>query len=169
MSSPNGWTVLVYRIPAQPTRLRLAIWRRLQKMGAFYLQDAVCLLPDRPDLTENLTYVAGTIEEMGGTCHLFRAETLLPGGSEEIVVGFRALADTRLSEIGARLEQIQEQLAEADDMTALNHAEESLKQQRIAYLHAQKRSYFGGTPEREAEVEAKFEQLKRVLDEREGK
>src|SRR5437899_2513667 len=42
------WTLLVYRIPAQPTRLRLQIWRRLQKMGALYLQNAVCLLPSRP-------------------------------------------------------------------------------------------------------------------------
>jgi len=138
-------------------------------MGALYLQDAVCLLPDRPDLTENLTYVAGMIEEMGGTCHLFSAATLLPGGSEEIIAGFHALADTRLSEIVTRLEQIQGALDEADDIAALDRIADSLKQERITYLHAQKRAYFGGTPEREQEVESRFEWLKSALEEREGK
>ncbi len=34
---------------------------------------AVCLLPSRPDLDENMQYIAGDIEQMGGTYHLFAA------------------------------------------------------------------------------------------------
>src|SRR5438128_11247503 len=96
------WTLLVYRIPAQPTRLRLQIWRRLQKMGALYLQNAVCLVPGRPELVENLQYVAQSIEEMGGTCHFFFANSGLPGVAEQIQEELRALADSRLEEIITR-------------------------------------------------------------------
>src|SRR5207247_2541547 len=95
----DEWALLVYRIPAQPSRLRLQIWRLLQRMGAVYLQNAACLLPARPDLVENMQYVAATIQEMGGTCHLFNARTLLPDGDSRIRDEFRDLVDGRLEEI----------------------------------------------------------------------
>lgn len=161
----NAWTLLVYRVPAQPTRLRLAIWRRLQKMGALYLQDAICLLPDRPELTENLSYIAGMIEEIGGTSHLFAATALLPGGAEEIAASFRAQADARLGEIAARLEGIQDALCDADHAAAVEEAEEGLKRERVAYLRARKMAYYGASPEREADVDERLERLKRTLDE----
>src|SRR2546427_11838557 len=97
------WTILVYRIPANPSRLRLQIWRKLQRTGALYLQNAACILPARPDLDENMQYIAAAIEEMGGTAHLFTAKMPLPGADERIITEFRALADGRLEEIVARL------------------------------------------------------------------
>jgi hypothetical protein len=164
MTNPNTWTLLIYRIPAQPTRLRLAIWRRLQKMGVVYLQDAVCLLPDRPDLTENMTYVAATIEEMGGTCHLFAASTLLPGGDDGITALFRAQFDAQLDEIVTRLDTVQQTLLAADQPEDIERAEEELKRERIAYLRARKFAFFGGSPEREAAVEDRLDRLKKALD-----
>src|SRR5438105_1542462 len=98
----RDWTILIYKIPPQPTRLRLQIWRRLQKMGALYLQDAVCLLPALPEHTENMQYVAAAIEEMGGTCFVFDAGTILPSSPEHIEAQFRQLADSRLDEIVRR-------------------------------------------------------------------
>ena len=29
----DNWVVLIYRIPSQPSRLRLQVWRKLQRMG----------------------------------------------------------------------------------------------------------------------------------------
>lgn len=158
----DDWILLVYRIPAQPTRLRLWIWRRLQRMGALYLQNAVCLLPARPELVENMQYVADTIEEMGGSCHLFGASAVLPGSPERIQREFRELADSRLDEIIARLDRIQDSLEAAASPSALERAEEEIKRERIAYLRAQRLSFFGST--REPEVEVRLEELKRSLD-----
>ncbi|HZO88178.1 MAG TPA: Chromate resistance protein ChrB [Chthonomonadaceae bacterium] len=160
---PNDWTLLVYKIPAHPTRLRLQIWRKLQRMGALYLQNAVCLLPARPDLVENMHYMAAAIEEMGGTCHLFAASALLPGEAQRLAQEFRALADSNLEEIIGRLEKIGAELEAAASPAALERAEEELKRERIAYLRARRLAYFGST--REAEVDARLEALKRALDE----
>src|SRR4051794_19596519 len=134
-SAKFGWTLLIYRIPSQPSRLRVGIWRKLQAMGVLYLQDAVCLLPARPDLMENLQYVAQAIVEMGGTCHLFTATaSLIPGGAESIIDGFRALADQRLTEMTERLTALQRSLDSADDNRAIERAEEEVKRERLAYL-----------------------------------
>lgn len=42
------WLVLVYKIPAEPTRLRAGVWRKIKNLGAVYLQNAVAALPYSP-------------------------------------------------------------------------------------------------------------------------
>lgn len=162
-AEPVGWSLLVYRIPAQPTRLRLQVWRALQKMGAVYLQNAVCLLPARPELAENMQYVAGLIEEHGGTCFLFHAREALPGTDERLAEEFRALADSRLELIIERLDGIRDEVDKAATPGALERAEEELKKERIAYLRARRLSYFGSA--REQEVDSRLDSLKVALDE----
>lgn len=167
-SQTNDWTVLVYRMPPQPTRLRLSIWRKLQALGAVYLQDGVCLLPSRPDLSENLTYVASAITEMGGTSFLFVASSPLPGGAEQIIESFRTAADTRLGDIQERLKNIEAALGQADSPADWERIEEDIKRERVAYLRARRLNYFGSS--REQEVDALLDTLRTRLDDlyREG-
>lgn len=51
--------------------LRVAVWRRLRGLGALYLQQSVCLLPDRPQ-------VAGAVEDL-------RTRVLHEGGSMRVL------------------------------------------------------------------------------------
>lgn len=158
----NEWTLLVYKVPNQPSRLRLQVWRKLQGMGALYLQDAVCLLPARDDLSENLHYIAQMVEEMGGACQLFSASALLPDGAQQIVADFQRLADSRLEEVLTRLDKIAASLESAASPSGLEAAEEAMKRERIAYLRARRLNYFGSV--REAEADARLEQLRQTLD-----
>src|SRR5258706_4971086 len=41
----EGWLLLVYRVPSEPTRLRSTVWRRLKSLGAIYLQNSAAALP----------------------------------------------------------------------------------------------------------------------------
>lgn len=156
------WVFLVYKIPTQPSRLRLQIWRTLQRMGALYVQDGVCLLPARDDLVENMQYVATAVEEMGGTSLLFGASSLLPDGTPRLEADFRILSDKRLEEIAGRLERIGATLDEAASLSDLERVEGEIKRERVAYLRARRLSYFGGSSE--AKVDALFDRLSRMLD-----
>ena len=143
MPDTPRWTILVYRIPPHPTKLRLAIWRRLQKLGALYLQDGVTLLPDRDDLTENVTYIAQSIQDVGGECHLFAASTLLPKETEALIGKFREQAAKGFSEISTRLDALETALDDklgADELIAL---EESLRRERTAFLRLKTPAHFG--------------------------
>ena len=163
MSSPQSvWTLLVYKIPTQPSRLRLHIWRKLQAMGGLYVQNAACLLPSRPDLDENMQYIAAQIEEMGGSCYLFSASALLPGSVERLMEEFRAQADTQLQEIVKRLDSISSALDATASPDVLEQAEGELKRERVAYLRARRLAFFGST--KESEVDARLDALKRSLD-----
>jgi hypothetical protein len=150
-----SWLLLVYKIPSRPSRLRLQVWRKLQRLGALYLQDAVCALPDQAELEENFHYLAQSIQEMGGQCFIFRADTLSSKSQEQMLAGFEQQADERLDEISQRLAQVDL----ADDP---ERAEESLKNERIAFLRANRLNYFGSN--REKIVEAQLEELKEALN-----
>ena len=64
------WLLLVYTIPTTPTRLRALIWRRLKELGAIYLRDGVCVLPDQADTRARLRLVANKVREFGGQATL---------------------------------------------------------------------------------------------------
>jgi hypothetical protein len=132
-------------------------------MGALYLQDAACIVPSRPDLDENMHYIAESIAEMGGTYHLFTASTFFPEGARRLADGFRDLADASFEEIARRVERAQAALGEAASLTALEEAEEELKRERVAYLRARRLAYFGS--DRETEVETRLDALRCSLDE----
>ncbi|MGC4044583.1 MAG: hypothetical protein QM758_12380 [Armatimonas sp.] len=142
-SPPLRWTILVYRIPPHPTRLRLTIWRRLQKMGALYLQDGVTLLPDRDDLTENMTYVAQAIQDIGGECDLFAASPLLPNENETLIQRFRKQADRSVSELAERLNELESHLEDKLGAEALISLEETLRRERTALLRLKAIAHFG--------------------------
>ena len=61
-----SWLLLTYKVPAEPAKKRIALWRRLKGMGAVYLQNGVCLLPKTDDHVRRLKMVENEIAEMAG-------------------------------------------------------------------------------------------------------
>src|SRR5258707_4004285 len=66
----NGWLLLVYRVPSEPTRLRAAVWRRLKSLGAIYLQNSAAALPASIDAERALRKLRREILGMSGTAVL---------------------------------------------------------------------------------------------------
>src|SRR5690348_8057198 len=143
MAAPNDhrWILLVYRIPSQPSRLRLQVWRKLQAVGAAYLQDAVCVLPDTEEHQKEIYEIGETIRKMGGTASLFKSSPLCEGQDEAVVESFKALADDRYKTILNRIDAALLILRTDVDMTDIEVAEESLMRERIAFLRSQKLAF----------------------------
>ncbi|MFG1811637.1 Chromate resistance protein ChrB [Streptomyces sp. NPDC049040] len=91
------WLVLVYKIPAEPTRLRAGVWRKIKNLGAVYLQNAVAALPYSPASERALRLLRNEITEMGGTAFLMRSDVL--SGHAEAVDAFNAARDAEYEEI----------------------------------------------------------------------
>lgn len=60
------WLILIYTVPRLPSRLRATIWRELKKVGAVYLRDGVCVLPERAETQAAVDAIAGKVREFGG-------------------------------------------------------------------------------------------------------
>src|SRR5687767_4891841 len=87
------WVLLSYRLPREPSRLRLAVWRRLKRLGATVLHDAVWLLPADARTREAFEWLAEEIEEQGGTAFLWEASSFGTTQDSAIVAEFRTEAD----------------------------------------------------------------------------
>ena len=67
------WLILIYRLPREPSRHRVAVWRRLKALGALYLQDGVAALPDDAVTREQLEWLQLRVREAGGNATLWEA------------------------------------------------------------------------------------------------
>jgi flagellar motility protein MotE (MotC chaperone) len=67
------WLIVTYRLPAEPSRHRVAAWRELRRAGAVSLQQATWALPARGDLVQAVATVTGLVEAAGGEAFTFDA------------------------------------------------------------------------------------------------
>lgn len=77
--------MLVYRMPAKPTAGRVAVWRNLKKIGAVYVQDSACVIPDTAALRRELSPILERLNAGGGRYHLLPLRTLPPDEERKIV------------------------------------------------------------------------------------
>lgn len=113
----SRWTLLIYRVPSEPSRLRATLWRRLKSYGAIYLQNSVVALPETPECERALRRLQKQIvDEMGGTAILLTAEAL--AGESEIVGHFNATRNDEYEEI---VDRCQDFLSQVEKEIAANH------------------------------------------------
>jgi hypothetical protein len=65
--------LFTYRLPSEPSRHRVAVWRELRRIGAVSLQQATWAVPDRPQFLEGLERAAALVEAADGEALVFAA------------------------------------------------------------------------------------------------
>jgi hypothetical protein len=114
------WVLLVYTMPREPTAPRVAVWRKLKKLGALRLHDAAWVLPTTVALIEQMRWLAAEIRESQGEALLWQAQ----GDTTE--------QDTQL--IARFVEQAEkgyQALVEALDQPGVNRAELARRYRQI--------------------------------------
>ena len=106
------WLLLHYKLPSKPTALRVYIRRKLKRMGAILLHEAVWVLPDNPRTAEQVQWLAAEIEEMGGNAYYWKATAILGEQEESIVQQFKEQVDAMYSDLLKRMEKPRAELQE---------------------------------------------------------
>ena len=99
------WVLLVYKIPREPTASRAAVWRKLKRLGALLLHDAVWVLPATPWTREQFQWLTVEISELGGEAYLWESHLLLNGQADTLVQQFQTRVDAAYQEILDEVEQ----------------------------------------------------------------
>lgn len=99
------WLLLHYKLPSKPSALRVYIWRKLRRLGAILLHDAVWVLPDCARTAEQIQWLAAEIEERGGDACYWRASTVLGEQDDFLVQQFKEQVDTAYADLLKRLEK----------------------------------------------------------------
>jgi hypothetical protein len=127
---PLRWVLLSSRLPREPSRLRLGVWRRLRRLGAVLLHDAVWVLPDAPETREALEWLAEEIAEQGGTAFVWEAASLDEPQNRELVRRFRAEADARYTALARSARDVVRAARRARPRTAQRGRPAALRQLR---------------------------------------
>ena len=97
---------MVYRIPREPSRPRVAVWRKLRDLGALYLQDGVAALPEDAMTREQLEWLQLRVREAGGEATLWEAKPGTVAEEGELVEAFRSSREEAYRSIIAEAERL---------------------------------------------------------------
>src|SRR2546429_9690375 len=64
------WLTLLTTLPPTPTRHRVGVWRKLQRMGAVRLRGSAWILPETTETTELFQWLVQEIQGFGGRAPL---------------------------------------------------------------------------------------------------
>lgn len=98
----QAWVLLVYRVPREPSSPRIAIWRRLKRLGVASLGDGLVALPADARTVEALEWVANDVLAAGGTASVWSAEPFDRRTEDGLVAGLRAARAAEYAELAER-------------------------------------------------------------------
>ena len=124
----RDWLFLVYKIPREPSALRVGVWRKLNRLGAVLTHDSVWVLPMNSKTREQFQWLAAEIIEQGGSATVWAAQATLEGQDELLEQAFLELLEPAYSELMQELE------GENPDLQALSRRFQQLQAQD--HLHS---------------------------------
>jgi hypothetical protein len=130
------WLTLLMSLPPSPTRHRVGVWRKLQRMGAVKLRGAAWILHESPETTELFQWLVQEIQSFHGEATLLRVDRIETMSDEEVTALFHK---ARAAEYQAVLQGCREVTAQIDRL---------------------KSAHRGSVPQ----VRARIDALKRELD-----
>jgi hypothetical protein len=132
----QSWLLLTYKVPAEPSKRRVALWRRLKGMGAVYLQGGVCLLPKTDEHVRRMKVLENDIRKMGGESVILETAALDRGQEAKVVARFKADRDDAYGEFIERCadfdgEIAKDRAAKRFNYTEIEENELELKKMRV--------------------------------------
>jgi hypothetical protein len=111
----NSWLLLLFSLPTNRNTERVAVWRRLKKMGAVQIKTSTYLLPDEPTQYEQFQWLAKQIRDYGGDSTLVRAHEIEGLTKERVIAMFN---DARAKDYGELRKSLQSFIARQKKMDA---------------------------------------------------
>jgi hypothetical protein len=97
-SAPGQWVLLSYRMPREPSTPRIAVWRKLKRLGAAQISDGLVALPADARTREQLEWIAEEVTEASGSASIWIAQPATVSGERELAV---AMSQARAAEYAA--------------------------------------------------------------------
>lgn len=133
-NQPGQWVLLTYRLPREPSAPRIAIWRKLKRLGVAQISDGLVALPADARTREQLEWIAEEAIEASGTAGVWLAQPGTAAQEREIAT---AMAAARAAEYAKLTEEAQ--MAAAGDESARASA---LRRLRAELHRITRRDYF---------------------------
>ena len=157
MAAPTESWLLITLSTGGSSTLRVHSWRKLRSLGALYLQNSVCLLPERPETTRAVARLLDRVSRDGGSGRALPIAITHAAEERTVVESFRAERADEYREFCSRtpafLEEISMERARGRaTYTEVEESEADLERLRTWLKRVQARDYFGADGRAEAEA-----------------
>jgi len=111
------WLTLLTTLPPTPTRHRVGVWRKLQRMGAVRLRGSAWILPETTETTELFQWLVQEIEAFGGEATLLHVDRVGNMTQEQVSALFHKVRALEYQSTVKRCREVLSQL----DRYRMNH------------------------------------------------
>src|SRR4051794_41930141 len=91
--------MLIYRLPSNDSRARVAVWRELRRSGALHVQQSVVAVPDADQFADDVERLRGVLADVGGQVTALRTEPLNGGDDARLLEAWNAARDSEYREL----------------------------------------------------------------------
>ena len=159
--------VLLFRVPAEPSRHRVAVWRELRRTGAVSLGQSAWLAPAAPAFADGIARAVAIVQAAGGEAIVLDASGRQPADNERLAAVYTAAREAEwtefLAECGKYLAEIDNEIAKAKlTLAELDEEEQNLERLRRWHRELRLRDVLGAPSAADADqhltaCEAKLE------------
>jgi hypothetical protein len=89
----TSWLLLLYSLPTRQKTERVAVWRRLKRIGAVQIKTSTYLLPGNSPQYEHFQWLAQQIRDFGGDATLVRVREIEGLSNEKLIALFNRARD----------------------------------------------------------------------------
>jgi hypothetical protein len=163
----HAWLLISASSAGAPGSLRVAIWRKLHSLGALYLQQSVCLLPDRQEVRREVRRLVERVRGQGGTARMLTISFDDPAEEAQIVAELSSARDDEYGEVLDRVPAFMTELRMERDRgratyEEVEESEADLERFRAWLAKIDRRDYFGAA--RRAEAHTAVDKCVRALE-----
>ncbi len=130
MIAATSWLLLLFSLPTNRNTERVAVWRRLKKMGAVQIKTSTYLLPDETAQYEQFQWLAQQIRDYGGDSTLVRAQEIEGLTKEKVIAIFNDARAKDYAELRKALQSFIGRRKKIDAETATAELERLTRQFR---------------------------------------
>ena len=111
-----SWIILIHQIPAKPSYFRAKIGRRLNKLGAVPIKQAVYVMPDLDQSREDLGWIAQEIISSGGEAIVLQADFLDGLNDPQVTALFQNARNADYQKLCSQTREFKDRMAQSPSL-----------------------------------------------------
>jgi hypothetical protein len=163
----ESWVIFAYKIPSEPSSIRVRVWRNLKTLGVHYIQQSVCICPNTVEVLKKIKKLELLIVENGGEVSLIEVEKLSSKSEETIRSEFNKERTLEYKEFIQETEKFLKEIEEETkklnfSFREIEENEVELRRLKNWLLKIKKRDFFQSESQQQAM--AFFEECSRAFE-----
>lgn len=98
MNMDISWFIFSYKVPSEPSTIRVRVWRTLKALGVVYIQQSVCVAPDITEVRKKLQSIKKMIESNEGETFMLEVNRFAAHTEKQLLDVFNKQRTTEYEE-----------------------------------------------------------------------